>query len=238
MSIQVQTGIITGATSGIGEGVARELNAAGMKLILTGRRTSRLVSLSAELGNCAVVAGDLNDIDMPQKLIEAAVNEFGSCDFVFNSAGIMHVGTIEEADIDALCRMVRVNVETATRMAYTALRHFKKAGKGHLMNVSSILGTKVRPNAGVYAGSKHSIEALTEALRMEVAKTDIQVSMIEPGVVETELQNHFPVHPKELLGITTPLQPADIARCVRFMLEQPPHVRIPVMMILPGEQPM
>lgn len=121
MSLQVQTGIITGAASGIGEGVARELSAAGMKLVLTGRRTGRLVELSAELGNCAVVAGDIADTTMPQLLIDTAVREFGSCDFVFNSAGIMHVGTIEEADIDALCKMVRINVETATRMAYTAL---------------------------------------------------------------------------------------------------------------------
>jgi NADP-dependent 3-hydroxy acid dehydrogenase YdfG len=131
-----------------------------------------------------------------------------------------------------------VNCEAAVRVAYTALKHFKKAGSGHLINVSSILGTKVRPNAGVYAATKFAIEALSEALRMELAKTDIKVSTIEPGVVETELQDHFAVHPKQALGITAPLSPADIARAVRFILEQPAHVRIPVMMVLPGEQPM
>jgi NADP-dependent 3-hydroxy acid dehydrogenase YdfG len=73
---------------------------------------------------------------------------------------------------------------------------------------------------------------------MEVAKTDIKVSVIEPGVVVSELQDHFPVHPRETLGITQPLVPVDIGRCVRFILEQPPHVRIPRMMILPGEQAM
>lgn len=238
MSIEGKTGIITGASSGIGEGVARELSSGGMNVVVVGRRIARLEALAGELENCVACAGDINDVTVPQKLIDFAVDRFGGCDFVFNSAGIMHVGTIEEADVDAICRMIRVNVESATRMAYTALRHFQQTGSGHLMNVSSILGTKVRPGAGAYAGTKHSIEALTEALRMEVAKTDIQVSMIEPGVVETELQNHFPVHPKELLGISQPLQPADVARCVRFMLEQPPHVRIPVMMVLPGEQPM
>ncbi len=65
-----------------------------------------------------------------------------------------------------------------------------------------------------------------------------KVTVIEPGVVDTELQDHFPVHPREVLGIEHPLSPADIARSVRFVLEQPPHVRIPIMMVLPGEQAM
>jgi len=238
MSLNDQTAVITGASSGIGSGVARELSSAGMNVVLTARRVERLEALANELGKCAVVAGDISDPEMPQRLIDTAVERFGTCDVVFNSAGIMHTGIIEDVDVENLCRMVRVNVEAATRMAYVALKHFKKSNRGHLVNVSSILGTKVRPSAGVYAGSKYSIEALSEALRMEVAKTDIKVSLIEPGVVETELQNHFPVHPKEILGITTPLQPADVARCVRFILEQPAHVRIPVMMILPGEQAM
>ena len=73
---------------------------------------------------------------------------------------------------------------------------------------------------------------------MELAKTNVKISVIEPGVVNTELQSHFAVHPREALGITQALEPSDIARCVRFLLEQPAHVRIPVMMILPGEQPM
>jgi NADP-dependent 3-hydroxy acid dehydrogenase YdfG len=134
--------------------------------------------------------------------------------------------------------MARVNVEAATRMAYAAVKHFKAAGSGHLVNISSVLGTKVRPSAGVYAGTKHHIEALSEALRMEVAKTAIKVSVIQPGLVDSELQDHLEVHPRQLLGIETPLSPADVACCVRFILEQPPHVRIPVMMVLPGEQAM
>jgi NADP-dependent 3-hydroxy acid dehydrogenase YdfG len=190
------------------------------------------------LGECAVVPGDIVDPRLPQQLVDEAVDRFGRCDVVFNGAGVMHASPYGEADIDQLCDMIRVNVEAATRMAYTALKHFKQSGSGHLINVSSILGTKVRPTAGVYAGTKYAIEALSEALRMEVAKTGIRVSVIEPGVVATELQSHFAVHPRDALGITQPLEPEDIARCVRFLLEQPPHVRIPVMMILPGEQSM
>jgi len=230
--------IITGASSGIGRGLAVELNRVGMRLVLTARRGDRLEALAAELSDCCCVPGDIADAGMPQRLIDAAIERFGRCDVVFNGAGVMHVGSIEDVDTEVMARMIDVNVAAATRLAYTALKHFKTVGSGHLVNVSSILGTKVRPTTGVYAGTKYAIEALSEALRMEVAKTDIEVSVIEPGLVRTELQDHFPVHPSESLGITQPLEAADVARCVRFVLEQPPHVRIPVMMILPGQQPM
>ena len=236
--LQGQVGIITGSSSGIGVGVARALCDAGMKLLLTARRAEKLDELASEIGNCDVLAIDIADEAAPSQLVSRCLEKFGRLDVVFNSAGVMHAGPIEVVDIEEMCRMIRVNVEAATRMAYTALKHFKCTGSGHLVNVSSILGTKVRPTTGVYAGTKYSIEALSEALRMEVAKTDIKVSVIEPGVVETELQDHFAVHPKEVLGITNPLQPSDIARCVRFVLEQPAHVRIPVMMVIPGEQAM
>ena len=238
--LAAQVGIITGASSGIGAGVVRELCDAGMKLVLTARREDRLTSLAAELSgeDVEVVAADIADPETPGQLVDRAVERFGHLDVVFNSAGIMYAGTIDDVNVDDLCRMVRVNVEAATRMAYTAVKHFKQAGSGHLVNVSSILGTKVRPGTGVYAGTKYAIEALSEALRMEVAKSDVKVSVIEPGVVATELQDHFPVHPKDVLGIDQPLQPVDIARCVRFVLEQPAHVRIPIMMVIPGQQSM
>ena len=150
----------------------------------------------------------------------------------------MDTAPIESADIARLCANIRVNLEAAVRMAYTALRYFKNQGRGYLITTSSILGTKVRPTAGVYAGSKYGVEALTEALRMEVAGSGIRVSCIEPGLVNTELQDHFEVHPREFLNMQTPLEPEDIARIVRFMLEQPPHVSIPRIMVLPSEQAM
>jgi NADP-dependent 3-hydroxy acid dehydrogenase YdfG len=237
-SIKGQVAVITGATSGIGRGVAENLYEAGMGLVLTGRRQQRLDELCSKLPGAVAVAGDIADAALPQLLIDTAIKRFGKCDVVFNGAGIMHAGPVAEVDIEKMCEMIRVNVEAATRLCYVAAKHFVKSGSGHLINVSSILGTKVRPNAGVYAGTKFAIEALSEALRMELAKTKIKISVIEPGVVNTELQSHFAVHPREALGITEALEPEDIARCVRFLLEQPAHVRIPVMMIMPGEQPM
>lgn len=228
--------IITGASSGIGAGVAKELDSMGIKLVLTARREDRLKSLCNQLDNAVYVAGDIKDARLPEQLVKKALDTFGSFDILFNGAGIMHAGPIEKIDIDAMCDMARINFEVSIRMAYTALKHFKLTNSGFLINVSSILGTKVRPNTGVYAGSKFAIEAFSEAIRMEVAGTNIRVTVLEPGVTTSELQNHFEVHPAKLLGIQKSLEPSDIARAVRFIIEQPAHVRIPVMMILPGEQ--
>jgi NADP-dependent 3-hydroxy acid dehydrogenase YdfG len=235
MNLKGKTAIITGASSGIGAAVARNLNEAGVNLVLTGRRKDRLQKLVEELGQAVAIAADLLDPELPGGLLDKAKETYGGCDIVFNNAGLIEVGKIEEIDIDKVCEMVRVNVEAAFRMAYTALKHFKSVGSGHLVNTSSILGIKVRPTAGAYAGTKFAIEALTEALRMEVAGTDIQVSCIEPGLVSTELHRDWAVHPKEMFDIPHPLTPEDIARGVRFILEQPPHVRVPRLLMLPSE---
>lgn len=235
MDLRGKTAVITGASSGIGEAVARTLAAAGMNLVLTARRKDRLQALAVELGGCAFRSGDITDPELPKGLIELAVSTFRSCDVVVNNAGMLEVAPLEQLDIERVCEMVRVNVEAAYRMAYEAIRHFQSAGSGHLVNTSSVMGIKTRPTAGWYAGTKYALEGLSEALRMELAGTDVQVSCIEPGLVYTELHNHWEVHPKDLFNVKAPLMPEDIARCVRFILEQPPHVRIPKMLVLPGE---
>jgi NADP-dependent 3-hydroxy acid dehydrogenase YdfG len=231
-----QVAIITGATSGIGRAIARDLGSIGVRLVLTGRREQRLRELAGELADIAIVPGDITDPALPAKLLATALERFGRCDIVFNGAGVMDAGTIEETDIERICHMARINVEAAYRMAYVALKHFRSVNSGHLMNVSSILGTKVRPGAGAYAGTKYAIEALSEALRMEVGGSNIKVSCLAPGLVLTELHDHWPVHPAKRLNITKPVMPEEVARCVRFILEQPDHVRIPRLLIMPGEQ--
>lgn len=230
-----QVAIITGASSGIGVAAARELRSAGAKLVISARREERLAALAEELGETVVICGDILDPDMPQRLIDAALDGHGRCDIVLNNAGLLETGPIDTIDLDRVRLMVRVNVEAAFVMAYVALRHFKSVGKGHLVNTSSVVGTKVRPTVGGYAGTKYAIEALSEALRLELAKTDIRVSCIEPGLVATELHQRWPVPPAQSMGIQSPLTGEDIARCIRFILEQPAHVRIPRLMILPGE---
>jgi NADP-dependent 3-hydroxy acid dehydrogenase YdfG len=237
MNLKGQVAIITGASSGIGGAVAKNLDAAGMKLVLTARRVERLGRLASELDKSISVAADMTEPDLPQRLIEMALDRFGRCDVVINNAGIWEGGTIEEINIERLCQMVRINVEASFRMAYTAIKYFRSVNRGYLMNTSSVAGTKlIKMTSGAYAGTKHAIEALSEGLRMELAGTNIKVSCIEPGFVATELQEHLGVDLKELYKIQQPLEPEDIADLVRFLLEQPDHILIPRVMILPKEQ--
>ncbi len=235
MSLGDQVAIITGASSGVGAAVARDLGRAGVKLVVTARRAELLQALAAELEETVTIPGDIREPELPRRLLDGALRAFGRCDIVFNNAGVIEAGPIESIDVDRVCDMVRVNVEAAFRVAYVAVQHFKSVGRGHLVNTSSVLGTKVRPTAGAYAGTKFAIEALSEGLRMELAGSGVRVSCVEPGLVMSDLHRDWAVHPRESLGIPNPLEPEDVARCVRFILEQPDHVRVPRLMVLPRD---
>lgn len=237
MELQNKVAIITGASGGIGEAVAQDLDAAGMKLILTARSQDKLEKIAARFQNAQVVAGEIADPALPQKLVDTAIQAFGQLDVVFSNAGVMNVGSIEEVDIDKICTMVRINVESVYRLAYVTLRHFKQSGSGFLIHTSSIAGLKVERNLGAYCGTKFAIEAFTDALRMELAGTDIGVACIEPGTVATGLYNNWDDKNKDFVFSGGALQPEDIARCVRFILEQPSHVRIPRLLAVPANQP-
>lgn len=237
MPLSGQTAVITGASSGIGTAIAENLSQAGMNLVLTARRENRLQESLSKLGPAAILAGDITDPRLPQRLVDLAVERFGRCDALINNAGILEIGPIDSIDLDRVCSMVRINVEAAFRMAYVAARHFLQQKRGHLVNVSSILGTKTRPTAGAYAGTKYAIEALSESLRLELAGTGIRVTAIQPGLVMTELHSNMEVHPAQAWGMKHPLQPPDIARAVRYALEQPDHVCVARLMVLPEENP-
>ena len=179
---------------------------AGMKLVLTARRKQVLEKIAAQIDTeVAIMAGDIIDESLPQKLIDTAVERFGSCDVVFNNAGVMIVGKAEDIDLEAVCRMGRINVEAVYRLAIVAMRHLISQGSGYLINTSSILGMKVRETTGSYAGTKYAVEALTEDLRMQASGTGVRVCALEPGLVDTHLQDHFPVHPKDMLDIKVPV---------------------------------
>ncbi len=226
--------VITGASSGIGLATAEELNMRGIKLVLTGRNEKKLQEISGRL-NAVTVVGDLTDSMVQSKLIQTAFEQYGRCDILINNAGIIEAGAIEEIDIDKLTEMVRVNVEAPFRLIYLFLKEFKKVNSGHIINITSVLGTKVRQTSGAYAGTKYAIEALSEALRMELAGTGIKLSCIEPGLVMTELHRDWEVHPSTGMSINHPLKPKDIAEKVLYLLEQPEYVRIPKIMVLPSD---
>ncbi|MCX7800858.1 MAG: SDR family oxidoreductase [Fimbriimonadales bacterium] len=227
--------IVTGASSGIGRAVAAALAASGAEVLATARRAERLRELAQAHPAVRWVAMDATEPGFAERLFDEADRQIGGCDVAVNNAGVMVAGPCDRIDLDRVSQMVRVNVEAAYRVALFAARRFKAQGRGHLVNLSSVLGTKIRPTAGAYAGTKHAIEALSEDLRIELAGSGAKVTCIEPGLVSTELHAAFEVHPRESLGVRTPLEPEDVARCVLWALEQPPHVSIARLMVLPAD---
>lgn len=234
MKIEGKVVVATGASGGIGEAVVRDLRAAGAKLVITARSEDKLKAIADELGETAYIAGEVTDPALPQRLLDLALERFGRVDILFNNAGVMHVGSIEDTDIDKACAMVRINVEAVFRTAFVFLKHFKRQGSGFLINTSSIAGVMIRPNIGAYAGTKHAVEAFTESLQMELAGTDIGVAVIEPGTVATGLYRDWDKSSQDWVASEGVLAPEDIARAVRFILEQPAHVRVPRMLVLPA----
>lgn len=235
MELQGKVMLITGASSGIGAATARRLDQEGMKFVLTARSTEKLEQLASELGNAIHVPGDMTDPALPEHLLAAALGKYGRLDVVFNNAGVMNVGGIDEVDIESLCHMVRLNFEAVVRMSYVALRHLKKQGGGALINTSSLAGLKTFSEIGPYSGTKFAVEALTDALRMELAGSGVKVTALEPGRTNTELFSHWPEE-KRFNPAEGQLEGEDVARCVQFILEQPEEVVIPRLLVVPAKQ--
>jgi NADP-dependent 3-hydroxy acid dehydrogenase YdfG len=230
----VKTCLITGASSGIGLALAKALAADGHRLIITARREDRLKSLKSD--KVDIIPGDLVSPDFVDSLDSYVYGKYGRCDYLFNSAGIITKGTVEETDIERMTSMLRLNIESTFRLTYRFLKRFVKQGYGHVINISSVAGTRVRPTIGAYAASKFAIEALSEALRLELSDTDIKISCIAPGLVFTELHDDWDVHPTEMFNIHEPLTGEDIVETARFIMQQPDHVRIPRVLIMPRGQ--
>jgi NADP-dependent 3-hydroxy acid dehydrogenase YdfG len=232
-----QVAIITGASSGIGLACAQALLAAGVRVVAAGQRPDRLAALARAHpeGQVATLAGDITNPAHIDALFAHALVTFGRLDIVVNNAGYMVSGPVADLDLDQVARMVRINVEAAFRVMHRAVRHFLSAGGGALVSTSSSLGRKTALHAGAYAGTKHALEALAEALRMEVAGLPIRITNLRPGLVATELHRDYAVPMARQRGIDTPLAPEDVARALIFVLSQPAHVRIPELLIQPAQ---
>jgi len=236
MDLKGKAALVTGATSGIGLAVAESLAKAGVRLVISGRRAELLAAHAKRLPECVAIAGEITDAAFANDLFARAVKQCDGLDIVVNNAGRVATGPIDEIDIDTVCAMVRVNVEAAFRIAHLAVKHFRQRGKGHLINTGSVLGTKVRAQIGAYAGTKHAVEALSEALRLELAGSGIRITTVEPGLVRTDLHRDIAKKEGVLPDVAEPLTPADVARSVMFALDQPAHVNIPRIMLLPRDQ--
>ncbi len=202
----------------------------GLSVIASGRTVT---SPFSECDKLRYVPCDLLVESTPYSLLATAVSTFERVDYLFVNAGTIESGTIEDIDIDKMSNMIRLKVESSFRMIYTFLKYFKKQGQGHIFITSSVLGTKTREDSGAYAACNHALEALAESLRMELSDTNIQITCIEPGLVSTNLHKDWPIHPRELLNISSTLTPDDIAMAIKEVIHKPDHIRIPKYMILP-----
>jgi NADP-dependent 3-hydroxy acid dehydrogenase YdfG len=180
----------------------------------------KLSALASQLrGPCTVIEGNLGDESLPERLLYAALDRFGCCDVCFNNGALFEAGIIETVDIERLSAMVRVNVEGSFRVAYVFLKHFVSEGSGHLVNVSSALGSSSRPTA--YAATQRAIEVLSDALAAELGDSEILVTSIQPGHVKTGLHHRWEIAPEGGSGSGYALEPEDFARMVLFIVEQP-----------------
>lgn len=228
MDLRGKVAVVTGASSGIGEAVARELSGAGMELVVTARRAERLAALSASLpGPSAPLAAAIDEPATPQALLDLALARFGRVDVLVNNAGLFVSGGVDSVDLDELSRMMRVNFEAVVRASYLFARHLKRQGSGAIVNVSSIGAYLGSSSAGVYGGLKHALEVFTASLRVELGPSGVKVGTVAPGTTETEIFDRLRAQGAPVRAdATPPLAPADVAGAVRFMLEQPDRANV------------
>ncbi len=226
--------VVTGASSGIGAAIARELCTAGCSLVVTARRAERLQALVQSLpGTCAVHAAAIEDPGTAVAPLELALARYGRVDGLINNAGIFVAGSFESIDLDALAQMTRVNFDAAVCAAYVFARHLAPQRSGAIINVSSVAAYLSSSSVGAYSGLKHALEVFTTALRVELAPSGVRVGSIAPGTTATEIFDHLRIQGQPVRADgTPPLEPADIAAAVRFMLEQPDRANVARMLLV------
>lgn len=227
--------LVTGASSGIGAGIARELDAAGAKLFLGARRTDRLEDLANSLGGeVAFRRLDVTNRSDVLAFAEAARERFGRIDVIVNNAGVMPLSPMASLKVDEWDRMVDVNVKGVLYGIAAVLPEMTARGSGHVINISSIGGLSVTPTAAVYCATKFAVRAISDGLRQENDK--LRVTCIYPGVVESELADTITDPTAAALMKTfraIALKPEAIARAVRFAIEQPEDVDVSEIVVRP-----
>jgi hypothetical protein len=213
---------------------------------LAGRREDRLQALADRIegdgGRALAVPTDVSDEAQARAMVERTVSELGGLSILVNNAGVMLLGPVQDADLDEWRTMVNVNVFGVLYCTHAALPVMREAGGGDIVNVSSTAGRFAHLGSAVYNLTKFGVNGFTEALRQEALHIGVRASVVEPGMVETELLDHNrnPVvieaaaKAKEQIG--TPLTADDIARAILYIVGQPPHVAVNEMLVRPSRQ--
>ena len=242
--------LVTGASSGIGEATAIMLAEHGASVAVAARRKDRLDDLVKRIedagGTALAIESDVTDRAQAEATVERTVEALGRLDTLLNNAGVMLLGMTERQDVDDWERMVDINIKGLLYTAKAALPHLiagadsSPRGVSDLINTSSVAGRLARPGSSVYNLTKFGVAAFSDALRQEVTERHVRVSSLEPGLVDTELQDHLSDGAKEALaqrlGGIAPLEAVDLAEIVTFIVTRPKHVAINELLVRPTEQ--
>ena len=218
---------ITGASTGIGAATARHAAEAGWRVALAARSEDKLESLAGELGDAALaVRCDVTSWADQQALVARAIEHFGRLDAFFANAGFGAKRGFLEESVEHWKAMIDTNVYGAALSIRAVLGHFREQGRGHVLLTSSVAGRRALPGS-LYSATKWAVTAMGEALRAEVADSDIKVTLIEPGMVDTPF---FEDRPENALTAD------DVARAVMYALSQPPHADVNEILVRPISQ--
>jgi 3-hydroxy acid dehydrogenase / malonic semialdehyde reductase len=222
MSLEGKTAIVTGASSGIGASVVRDLRALGVRVAGGARRVERIdADVALEL--------DVTDPESSERFVEAAVEALGGLDILFNNAGLaLGRYPVDESTEADEATVIATNVAGLMRMTRLCLPHIRDGG--HIVNMGSIAGRQAYPNGSSYVASKFAVRGYTYALREDLLGRPIRVTTVDAGLVETEFSvvrfGGDEAAAKSVYAGLDPVTPDEVADCVLFALTRPPHVNI------------
>jgi len=237
---------ITGATSGIGEACAHTFAQQGYHLILLARRAEKLARLSHHLEDkyaitVKQVIGDVRERQQITTTLEAFPEDWKKVDVLINNAGLSQgLEPIDKGNIDDWDNMIDTNVKGLLYVTKIVSNWMIKNQSGHIVNIGSIAGKEVYPNGNVYCASKHAVDALNKAMRIDLLPHGIKVTAIHPGMVETEFSlvrfKGDEERAKKVYEGVEPLIADDIADAIWYVVSRPKHVNINDMLIMPTAQ--
>jgi NADP-dependent 3-hydroxy acid dehydrogenase YdfG len=240
-----KTILITGASSGIGEATALRLAEDGHQIIITGRRIERLEKLSEKLQNLGaptlVLNFDVSDKNAVFKTLESIPDDWKKIDILINNAGLAAgLAPIHNGLVDDWERMIDTNLKGLLYVSRFISEQMVEHGQGHIINVGSIAGKEVYPNGNVYVATKHAVDSLTRAMRMDLYDKGIKVSSVSPGMVETEFSIvRFHGDTEKAAQVYQGLQPltaTDVADAIAYIVNAPKHVNVADILLLPAAQ--
>lgn len=243
--LEGRVALVTGASSGIGEAAALALANAGAAVAIAARRADRLEQLKARIeatgGRALPVVADFADEEAIRVAYEQTAATLGGIDIVVNNAGVMLLSSVADARIAEWRRMIDINLLGLMISCKIALPYLEQSKAGHFVNLASVAGRVANPGAGVYAATKFGVVAFSEALRREVFSKNIRVTVVEPGLVQTELGDHItdPTSKESLrtrLTQVEALQAEDIAAAILYAVSQPSRVNVNEILVRPTLQ--